>query len=239
MEVAEAPVREAGNSNEPRLPADFGQLSYSQQYNHLFSSMPLDVRKPVPKPSPDAQRVRWLWHHLAQLVPSSCKSCRLRHDALCVASIRLIFNVCTLQVEPDAKPVLLSDVAATQKRNRFLDRTWNGTDYVYIAFMTVMHGLCLLAPATFSWPMVGLFFASYFVTGCLGITLSFHRQLSHRAFATPKWLEYVFAYCGVLAVQVCPFLPSYVPQHIFDPLETEDRAQVSSLQLVLYTMFSS
>ena len=58
VEVAEAPAREACSSNEPRLPADFGLLSYSQQYNHLFSSMPLDARKPVPKPSPDAQRVR-------------------------------------------------------------------------------------------------------------------------------------------------------------------------------------
>ena len=98
--------------------------------------------------------------------------------------------------------MLFSDVAAVKKRRRFTARTWNSTDYVYIAFMTVMHGLCLLAPATFSWRMVGLFFASYFVTGCLGITLSFHRQLSHRAFATPKWVEYALAYCGVLAVQV-------------------------------------
>jgi len=97
--------------------------------------------------------------------------------------------------------VLLSDVAATKKRRRFTQRTWNGTDIAYIAFMAVMHGLCLLAPVTFSWPMVALFAASYLVTGCLGITLSFHRQLSHKAFATPKWLEYAFAYCGVLAIQ--------------------------------------
>ena len=97
--------------------------------------------------------------------------------------------------------VLLSDVAATKKRRRFTQRTWNGTDIAYIAFMAAMHGLCLLAPATFSWPMVALFAASYLVTGCLGITLSFHRQLSHKAFATPKWLEYAFAYCGVLAIQ--------------------------------------
>ena len=97
--------------------------------------------------------------------------------------------------------VLLSDVAATKKRRRFTQRTWNGTDIAYIAFMVAMHGLCLLAPATFSWPMVALFAVSYLVTGCLGITLSFHRQLSHKAFATPKWLEYAFAYCGVLAIQ--------------------------------------
>ena len=97
--------------------------------------------------------------------------------------------------------VLLSDVAATKKRHRFTQRTWNGTDVAYIAFMVAMHGLCLLAPATFSWHMVALFAASYLVTGCLGITLSFHRQLSHKAFVTPKWLEYALAYCGVLAVQ--------------------------------------
>ena len=39
-------------------------------------------------------------------------------------------------------------------------------------------------------------------TGMFGITLSFHRQLSHKSFKTPKWLEYLFAYCGVLSVQV-------------------------------------
>ncbi len=100
--------------------------------------------------------------------------------------------------------VLLSDVAATKKRHRFTHRSWNGTDIAYIAFMVAMHGLCLLAPATFSWPMVALFAASYLVTGCLGITLSFHRQLSHKAFTTPKWLEYALAYCGVLAIQVIP-----------------------------------
>ena len=41
----------------------------------------------------------------------------------------------------------------------------------------------------------------YFITGCLGITLSYHRQLSHKAFTTPKWLEYTLAYCGAMAVQ--------------------------------------
>ncbi len=75
-----------------------------------------------------------------------------------------------LQAEPDAKQVLLSSVAATQKRNRFLSRTWEKTDFIYIGFMAVMHGLCLLAPATFSWPMVALFFASYFVTGCASLS---------------------------------------------------------------------
>jgi stearoyl-CoA desaturase (Delta-9 desaturase) len=82
--------------------------------------------------------------------------------------------------EPEAEPVLFSDVTAILKRPRFFNRSYTATDVVYVAVMMAMHGLALLAPFTFSWANVGLFFASYFVTGCLGITLSFHRQLSHR-----------------------------------------------------------
>ena len=54
---------------------------------------------------------------------------------------------------------------------------------------------------------------------CLGITLSFHRQLSHRSFQTPKWLEYVLAYCGVLAVQGDP--TEWVSSHRFHHLHTD------------------
>ena len=55
--------------------------------------------------------------------------------------------------------------------------------------------------------------------GCLGITLSFHRQLSHRSFATPKWLEYALAYCGVLAVQGDP--TEWVSSHRYHHLHTD------------------
>ena len=64
-----------------------------------------------------------------------------------------------------AKKVLLSDVYGTTKRNLWLDRPWGKVDLSYSAFMLVIHGLCLFAPFTFSWPMLGLFFGSYFVTG--------------------------------------------------------------------------
>jgi len=107
-------------------------------------------------------------------------------------------------MEPSSTQVLGSDVYAVQKRKLWFGREWDNTDKIYTLFIAGMHVLCLFAPVTFSWNMVGLFFLSYFVTGCLGITLSFHRQLSHRSFQTPKWLEYALAYCGVLAVQGDP-----------------------------------
>ncbi|KAL5707017.1 palmitoyl-[glycerolipid] 7-desaturase [Ranunculus cassubicifolius] len=36
--------------------------------------------------------------------------------------------------------------------------------------------------------------------------LSYHRNLTHRSFKLPKYLEYFFAYCGLLALQGDPIL---------------------------------
>jgi len=99
-------------------------------------------------------------------------------------------------------PIVLSDVGVTPKVPLFRGRSWNATDWTYVAVMVAVHGLALYAPFCFSWGNLALFAGTYFLTGCLGITLSFHRQLSHRSFQTPKWVEYALAYCGVLAVQV-------------------------------------
>ncbi len=177
--VAEVMVAEAQTLVEEEQPvAGPSAVSYSQQYDELYTQSPLPIKQPVPKPSKQAQ---------AQ--------------------------------EPGAKKVLLSDVHATQKRPLFLNRTWNSVDITYIAVMVAVHGLALLAPFTFSWGNVALFFGSYFVTGCLGITLSFHRQLSHKSFQTPKWLEYLLAYCGVLAVQGDPI--EWVSSHRYHHLHTD------------------
>ena len=123
------------------------------------------------------------------------------------------------KLEPDGRKVLLSDVYGTQKTNLFKNRSWAPTDKQYVGFMLFIHGLCLAAPFTFSWPMVGLFAISYFITGCLGITLSYHRQLSHGSFQTPKWLEYTLAYCGVLAIQGEPM--EWVSSHRYHHLHTD------------------
>ena len=73
---------------------------------------------------------------------------------------------------PGAKRVPWSDVFSVAKTRAWLGRTWASTDRAYAGFMLAMHGLALLAPATFSWKMVGLFLATYFVSGedwwCVG-----------------------------------------------------------------------
>jgi fatty-acid desaturase len=44
----------------------------------------------------------------------------------------------------------------------------------------------------------------YFVTGCLGITMTYHRLLAHRTFVVPKWLERILVTCGALAMEGGP-----------------------------------
>lgn len=120
--------------------------------------------------------------------------------------------------EPGAGKVFWSDLYSVSKRSGF-NRVWTRTDISNAGFIASMHILACLAPFTFSWYMFLWFCMSYFVTGCLGITLSYHRQLSHRSFSTPKWLEYILAYCGVLACQGDPI--EWVSSHRYHHLHTD------------------
>lgn len=100
--------------------------------------------------------------------------------------------------------VIFSDVYSVPRRPVFWERQWNPTDIQYGVVIGAMHLAALAAPFCFSWENFALFASGYFITGCLGITLSYHRMLSHKSFQVPKWLEYTLAYCGVLAVQGDP-----------------------------------
>jgi stearoyl-CoA desaturase (delta-9 desaturase) len=50
------------------------------------------------------------------------------------------------------------------------------------------------------WTDLALFAGMYLLTA-YGVTLGFHRLLTHRSFATHKWVEYVLAIAGSMAVQ--------------------------------------
>ncbi|KAL0342103.1 UNVERIFIED_CONTAM: Palmitoyl-monogalactosyldiacylglycerol delta-7 desaturase, chloroplastic [Sesamum calycinum] len=100
--------------------------------------------------------------------------------------------------------ILLSDVVVKRRRNVYRGRKWNSLDVATVGVVVAMHLLCVFAPFTFNWGAFWVAVGLYVITGLLGITLSFHRNLSHRSFKLPKWLEYLFAYCGVQALQGNP-----------------------------------
>lgn len=79
-------------------------------------------------------------------------------------------------------------------------------DWAIIIYMAALHIAALFAlfPSNFSWAAVGVAVFFHWVTGGLGITLGFHRLVTHRSFQTPKWLEYFFVLCGTLSCQGGP-----------------------------------
>jgi stearoyl-CoA desaturase (delta-9 desaturase) len=82
-----------------------------------------------------------------------------------------------------------------------------------IIYMATIHFLALFAflPGNFSWRAVGVTLFLYWLTACIGITLGYHRLVSHRSFETPKWLEYFLVFCGTLACEGGPI--SWVGLH--------------------------
>lgn len=76
---------------------------------------------------------------------------------------------------------------------------------VTIAILS-MHVAAVLAvlPRFFSWSGFFIFIGLVWLTGAIGITLCYHRLLTHRSFRTPKWLEYLLTIIGTLAWQGGP-----------------------------------
>ncbi|XP_022153644.1 palmitoyl-monogalactosyldiacylglycerol delta-7 desaturase, chloroplastic-like [Momordica charantia] len=83
-------------------------------------------------------------------------------------------------------------------------RKWTKLDKDIACSLFLVHLLCILAPFQFNWSAFWVAFVLYIVTGLFGMTLSYHRNLAHKSFKLPKWLEYLFAYCGVQALQGDP-----------------------------------
>ncbi len=77
-------------------------------------------------------------------------------------------------------------------------------DWPVFLFIVGIHIACIAAFFTFSWPALFLCLTLHWITACLGITLCYHRLLTHRSFEVPKPLEYFLAIIGCLACQAGP-----------------------------------
>lgn len=58
-------------------------------------------------------------------------------------------------------------------------------------------------PYLFSWPAFIMFLLGIHLFG-QGITIGYHRLLTHRSFKTPKWLEHCIAILGICSMQDTP-----------------------------------
>jgi stearoyl-CoA desaturase (Delta-9 desaturase) len=71
---------------------------------------------------------------------------------------------------------------------------------VVVPFLGFIAALALLWNRLIGWTDVAILLAAYLATG-LGVTVGYHRLLTHRSFATHRWIAYAFAVLGSMAVQ--------------------------------------
>ncbi|TWU47242.1 Fatty acid desaturase [Rubripirellula tenax] len=76
----------------------------------------------------------------------------------------------------------------------------------YVVVLSAVHIVALLAflPYLFTWSGLIAGIAGHFLFGMMGITIGYHRLLTHRGFTCPKWLEHSLAILGMCNLQDSP-----------------------------------
>ncbi|MSR60173.1 MAG: acyl-CoA desaturase [Planctomycetaceae bacterium] len=72
--------------------------------------------------------------------------------------------------------------------------------------MALMHVGAVVALWHFSWGGLALIIGLHFVTACFGITLGYHRLLTHGSLVVARPVKYFFTLCGMLSAEGSPLM---------------------------------
>ncbi|HRK33892.1 MAG TPA: fatty acid desaturase [Candidatus Hydrogenedentes bacterium] len=89
-----------------------------------------------------------------------------------------------------------------------------------IVVISLIHAAALAAPFTFTWTGFFVCLVMIWVTGGLGITLCYHRLLTHRSYWTYKPIEYLLTCFGCFALQGGPI--TWVATHRLHHKESDE-----------------
>ncbi len=89
---------------------------------------------------------------------------------------------------------------------RFRDRFPTGVSWAVTVWMVIMHVGAVAALWYFSWGGLALLIGLHFVTACLGVTLGFHRLLTHGSLVVSRPVKYFFTMCGMLSAEGSPLM---------------------------------
>jgi stearoyl-CoA desaturase (delta-9 desaturase) len=103
--------------------------------------------------------------------------------------------------------------------NEALDRFLPGT-FTVVPFAAVVGAGVLTWQEYLHWSDLIIFFVLYVLTG-LGITVGFHRMLTHRAFKAKKWVKAMFTIFGSAAIEgpVIAWVADHRKHHAFADME--------------------
>ena len=99
--------------------------------------------------------------------------------------------------QPTTATLEADSQALTQSRKKSMN-------LLFGFWIAVFHVGAVAALFFFSWSALAVTAILWVLAQNVGIAMSYHRQLTHRGFATPKWLEYAMAVCATLALQGGP-----------------------------------
>ncbi|XP_010545762.1 PREDICTED: delta-9 desaturase-like 2 protein [Tarenaya hassleriana] len=178
----------------------------------IFSPMAspaITLKTRFPFPSLSQQRpLRNPKHFFAYTIKTSSKqNVSLSRNAVrrtkCSFSVAHASDGIRESEEENCRKIPFSDESTVGKKRAFWKRWWNYWDLTRATEISYVHLLSLLAPFQFNLSALRVALGLYVIT-ILSITLSYHRNLAHRSFNLPKWLEYSLAFIGTLAGQGDP-----------------------------------
>ena len=77
-------------------------------------------------------------------------------------------------------------------------------NWLTTSFLIVFHAGAIAALFFFSWKALAAALFLHWCGICFGISMGYHRLLTHRSYKVPRWMEYFFAICGTLTLEGGP-----------------------------------
>jgi stearoyl-CoA desaturase (delta-9 desaturase) len=96
-------------------------------------------------------------------------------------------------------------------RTLYLTSARSRTNWPTISVMAILHLGAIAALFFFTWRSLAVAIFLYWMLTCFGISMGYHRLLTHRSYKVPRVLEYFFAVCGALTLEGGPI--SWVATH--------------------------
>lgn len=76
--------------------------------------------------------------------------------------------------------------------------------WLLFAFQVIAHLSLIPALIFFSWKYFIISLFVYFITGCFGMTMTYHRLLTHKSWTAPRWFVHVGSLCGAYGLVGSP-----------------------------------
>jgi fatty-acid desaturase len=133
-------------------------------------------------------------------------------DAACESTLELSAPVRSRRksssggVAVEVAPAPVPQVVAQSGRIPFSTRFPTGISWLVTGWMVGMHIAALAAFFFFSWQGLVTAIVLHFVSACLGITLGYHRLLTHGSLIVPNWLKYTLSLVGMLSAEGSPLM---------------------------------